>query len=44
MELMRLKQQMGIETPKLSVKEPVLIEYDNKGDTVDAQEVKELKD
>ncbi len=48
MELLALKQQMGkapASTPKLTVREPSLIEMDNKleGD-VEAQEVKELKD
>jgi phage shock protein A len=46
MELLALKQSMGkAEKPKLTVKEPQLIEMDNKlEDEVEAQEVKEIKD
>ncbi|MBA3859397.1 MAG: hypothetical protein C0507_21035 [Cyanobacteria bacterium PR.3.49] len=46
MELLALKGSMGksTETPKLQVKEPVLIEVTNKdADEIDAQEVKEIE-
>jgi len=45
-ELLALKQKMGkIESPKLSMKEPALIELKDKvHDDVEAQEVREIKD
>jgi phage shock protein A len=46
MELLALKQSMGIEKPKLVVDNPKMLELDHKldADAVDAQEVRELKD
>lgn len=43
MELLALKQSMGLEQPKLTVKEPILIEAKEQTDTVEAQDVRELK-
>jgi phage shock protein A len=43
-ELLALKDQLGMGTPKLVVKEPILLEAkDNEPDTVEAQEVREVK-
>lgn len=43
-ELLALKDQLGMGTPKLVVKEPILLEAkDNQPDTVEAQEVREIK-
>jgi phage shock protein A len=43
-ELLALKDQLGMGTPKLVVKEPILLEAkDKQPDTVDAQEVREVK-
>ncbi|HEY9683873.1 MAG TPA: PspA/IM30 family protein [Oculatellaceae cyanobacterium] len=46
MELLALKQSMGMEKPKLVVDNPKMLELDHKldADAVDAQEVRELKD
>jgi phage shock protein A len=46
MELLALKQKMGkAESPKLSIKEPALLEMNEKvHDDVEAQEVREIKD
>ena len=46
MELLALKQSMGIEKPKLTIDKPKMLELDHKldADSIDAQEVRELKD
>ncbi len=44
MELLALKQSMGVKDNKISIKEPMLIERKNDNDTLDAQDVKEINE
>ena len=44
MELLALKQSMGVKDNKISIKESMLIERKNDNDTLDAQDVKEINE